>query len=152
MRTGKRVRGSLYLHRAALACLSPDDQSRIAAASQDCPFEWNVVRVARGELALLRYADFDGEPFPSLEASFSTRDGAETAVTRDYSARANPPVLHRKELLVSPDHPRRAEWEALTQHLLARGAFEDAHRIGTKTAWAARLASLGLGADGRSDD
>jgi hypothetical protein len=57
---------------------------------------------------------------------------------------ANPPVLHRKELLVEPDHPKVRQWASLTRHLLEAGAFGDLSRIGRKNAWRARLLEMGM--------
>lgn len=144
MTVGKRVRGSLYLHRDAIASLPQREVSRVSAASKQCDFDWNVVRVSADGLSFLKYRDFEIDPFPSLEASFSIREGEATAAKRDFSSRKNPPILHRKELLVSIEHPNRAKWEAVTRRLVACGAFDNAHLIGTRSAWIARLAKLGL--------
>lgn len=148
MKVGKRVRGSLYLHRSAVSSLLPDDVSRVNAASDRCDFKWNVLRLSPGGVTLLKYADFEDDPFPALEASLSIRDGEWIPTRRDYSTRSNPPILHRKELLVGPDHPKRTEWAATTERLVACGAFKNAHLIGTRRVWATRLSSLGLAADG----
>lgn len=142
MAVGKRVRGALYLHRSAIALLQSADAARAKALTEAVEFEWNVIRVSADGIALLLYANFDEDPFPVLAASLSKRDDGTGEVRRDYSLRSNPPVLHRKELLVQSTHPRWPEWSATTERLVLMGAFADAHRIGTRNAWAARLASL----------
>ncbi len=47
----------------------------------------------------------------------------------------NPPILHRKELLLPVSHPHRAEFEALTQSAEDIGLFDDSSRIGYQRQW-----------------
>ncbi|WP_213981049.1 hypothetical protein [Sphingomonas sp. dw_22] len=145
---GKRIRGATYLHRSALQDLPATEQARVEAAASATGATWNVVRVAREEISLLDYADFDEDPFPSLHASALVRDDGHV-VARDYSARSNPPILHRKELLVGEDHPLRADWAETTVRLVKAGAFSDPHRIGTRDAWRRRLEELSIDEFGR---
>lgn len=143
MAVGKRIRGATYLHRSALWTLASGEQSRIEAATVLTGAEWNVVRVASGEISLLDYLNFDEDPFPSLRSSTLVRDNG-YIFRRDYSVRSNPPILHRKELLVGDDHPYRADWVTVTARLAEAGAFNNAHRIGTRDAWRRRLKELAI--------
>lgn len=52
----------------------------------------------------LTYEDFSAE-FPSLLESLTIDLNDGRIVSRSYRTRANPPVLHRKELLLGPDDP-----------------------------------------------
>ena len=45
----------------------------------------------------------------------------------------NPPVLHRKELLVHPNHPDRAKFLSLTAQLEDLGAFKNIVKLGDET-------------------
>ena len=54
---------------------------------------------------------------------------------RTYRDSLSPPVLHRKELMLPGDHPRRAEFQALTQAAEAIGLFRDPRRIGFRDQW-----------------
>lgn len=143
MTPGKRIRGSTYLHRSALESLDARDQARVVSATRTTSAAWNVVRVAQGEVSLLHYGDFEQDPFPALRASTIVHDDGRI-VTRDYSQRANPPILHRKELLVHDDHPHRSAWSSATARLVQAGAFVDPHRIGTREAWRRRLRELAI--------
>ena len=49
--------------------------------------------------------------------------------------RLNPPILHRKELLLPAEHPLVPEAVALTRRLQRRGAFRDTTTIGTRLGW-----------------
>lgn len=143
MARGKRVRGATYLHRSALSDLSRADRERIDAAALSTGVAWNVVRLSRDEVSLLDYVDFDDDPFPALRASTLVRNDGDV-VTRDYSARQNPPILHRKELLIGDDDPRCSKWTEATNRLVEAGAFADPHRIGTRNAWRRRLDELSI--------
>ena len=62
---------------------------------------------------------------------------------RDYTRQPNPPILHRKELLLPLDDPRRDEFAHLTEVLEADGLFQDSRRIGYRRQWEALLAEKG---------
>jgi DNA phosphorothioation-associated putative methyltransferase len=62
----------------------------------------------------------------------------------NYRNRINPPILHRKELLLSRDDPRLPAFRALTAAAEEHGLFRGSNRIGTRKAWEARIAEAGL--------
>ena len=144
---GKRVGGDLYIHKVGVGELPNEDRELVEASlesldASEC--SWNVVRIANDNIAFLTYVDFEDAPFPLLEKSvrFDLLDGRKSV--RDFSGYSNPPILHRKELLLPLDHPRRAEFEKLTKALDEHGVFYDAHRIGYKDQWEARLSAHGI--------
>ena len=106
--SGKEVAGNLYLHRDAVAGLEPELRSEIWAAEAIAnTSQWNVVKLRKTgqkRVSLLTYEDFE-RPFPALLESITVDLESLTSVRRSYRARANPPVLHRKELLLPADHP-----------------------------------------------
>ncbi len=57
----------------------------------------------------------------------------------DYDQSTNPPILHRKETFLHPTHPLHAQLARLTQQEEKGGLLKDSSRIGTRTAWLARL-------------
>jgi len=77
---------------------------------------FNLVRIdAEGaELALLHYPGFADEPFPALAQSWRVDLATGASSHRTYADSLNPPLLHRKELLLAADDPRRATWAELT--------------------------------------
>lgn len=111
---------------------------------------FDVVRFERRQhrLTLLAYPQFFDEAFPELAASWLVDLQRRTFRMTRYDERVNAPILHRKETLLSPDHPRSAEFAALTQEAEQLGLFEEAHSIGTRAAWCGRLERLGLRTDG----
>ena len=63
---------------------------------------------------------------------------------RQYAKDRNPPILHRKEAFVSPDHPNRSKYERLTRIEEVKGLYENPALIGTRAGWEALLRAKGL--------
>lgn len=153
---GKRVAENSYLH---VDLLSQQDEElrevvhRAMRAAGVGDHEFNVVRLARArsEIALLQYADFFEDPFPVLQQSWLIDIDGERVQLSSFASQENPPILHRKELLLSEDAPQRLAYEELTRSLEDFGAFDrPLHLIGRKQAWAGVLADLGISIiDGR---
>jgi DNA phosphorothioation-associated putative methyltransferase len=140
---GKRIGGSLYVHRDALsligAAADPVEEADRLANSPN----WNVAKIEKGSVSLLLYEPFDIE-FPALLESTKVSLGDGTASRTDYRKRVNPPILHRKELLLPPQDPRLPQFRALTRAAEEYGLFAHPNRIGTRAAWAKLIASAGL--------
>ena len=152
---GKRVGDSLYIHVSAVDELAADLRQRLRQAtdlSRLIPGEdFNVVRFSTRddhELSLLHYQDLDQVPFPVLLQSHVVDLAAGSIGHRDYRQVDNPPILHRKELLLPADHPRHDEFARLTSDLEAANLFMDSAHIGTRQRWEARLAESGYALDG----
>lgn len=143
---GKIAGTDRYLHASAV----PEAIAPYVEAARElsgvAPSDFNVVKLARDRprLSLLRYAGFMTEGFPHLKQSWSV-DLVEQLVTRRaYEDGGNPPVLHRKELLLLDDHPCRGEFEALTSAAEEAGLFDDAQIIGHQLQWREELRSKRL--------
>ena len=106
----------------------------------------NVVRIetARRRVAFLDYPSFFDEPFPVLRASHLMDLNTGRLRTRRYDEAGNPPVLHRKELLLPPGHPRAKEYAAVTASLERAGVLPGSGRIGFLKEWKARLEDAGI--------
>ncbi len=147
---GKRVGDVVYMHVSLLEQQSEAVRDLLAAAVPLAPNaagRFSVVRIAlrRPEIGLLDYPGFFEEPFPALRASWLVELDTGRVSTVDFSARDNPPILHRKELLLPAKHPERARFACLTAALEDYGAFEQpSHMIGQRLHWERALASLGL--------
>lgn len=148
-RIGKQVVDDLYVHLSAIDGLDTAVQDRIAAAramlGNALPFNPNVVKLnlRTGRLSLLAYLDFDEAPFPELAASWSFSAAAAHPVLRTYDTSANPPILHRKELLVPPDYPGREQWAELTAAAESLGLFDETSTIGFRLNWLRLIESRG---------
>jgi DNA phosphorothioation-associated putative methyltransferase len=151
---GKRVGDAVYLHETLLATQPTPVQELAADAARLAELTgaaFNVVRVSmrRPEVAFLYYPDFFTDPFPALRSSWLVRLSTAQTAHSDFTIQENPPILHRKELLLPPAHPDRARFARLTAALDDCQAFDFApHLIGRRAYWNETLASLGLRVDG----
>lgn len=147
---GKWIGPTVYTHLCSLGWLPHELAQELDQACKDSGLRlghpWNVVKINSREhrVSLLHYAAFWSDPFPALRLAHSVDLHMRTERRRDYSTSSNPPILHRKELLLPPDEPRRAKFAQLTAELEKRGMYRDAHRIGFRRQWAARLSGAGL--------
>jgi DNA phosphorothioation-associated putative methyltransferase len=158
---GKRVGNKRYLHVDALpgSADGPEAEALLEAVARAEALaglrrgeHFNLVRIdADGaELALLHYPGFAEEPFPALAQSWRVDLAAGTLSHRTYADSLNPPILHRKELLLAADHPRRAEYAALTAACEAVGLFDDPRRIGYRRQWQQLMRERGFRLDGHA--
>lgn len=151
---GKRVADHLYAHVATVSSW-PDALCRLLdyAASRACLVageHFNVVKVhaSAQQLSLLTYDDFDEAPFPTLRKSWRINVQTDAVVYRDYTQSRNPPILHRKELMVPPGDPRTAQWAMLTRTAEDLGLFDDTSRIGFREQWFEQIAAKGYALEG----
>ena len=148
---GKRVVDDLYVHLSALDYLEDSaHRSRVEGALKNLPPHTQhkpsvaKLNLRTGRLSLLAYRDFDESPFPELEASWVfSSESASAPSYRTYAESLNPPILHRKELLVAPTHPGREAWRQVTSTAEMLGLFEDTTTIGFKLNWERLIASKG---------
>lgn len=148
---GKHIGRFSYYHRALVEACDDvlDYLEDIASRAHPPASQFNVVKLdLRSRVSFLRYEDFATTRFPALLWSLSCDVSRGTARRIDYSGRDNPPILHRKELLLPTDSSLVPEAARLTRELERLGAFADSRRIGTRKAWISRLATLGLTLDG----
>lgn len=151
---GKRVADHVYGHLAVLGSWPNALRSRIeqAAALAHVRFgdHFNVVKmhVLGEQLSFLAYEDFDDAAFPTLRKSWRVNLNTGTVVYRDYGDSRNPPILHRKELLLPVDDPRIPGFAALTQTAESLGLFEDPSRIGFREQWLILIARQGYALSG----
>lgn len=138
-----------YIHRSALGAL--DEAAQIAAdkairiAGAPAADAFTVLKISNDLrlVSLLDYPRFFDDAFPSLLRSWAIDTSAGTVRYRTYEDSLTPPILHRKELLLTADHPSQAELQALTKAAEQIGLFDDPHRIGFKRAWEDLLANRG---------
>lgn len=146
---GKHVAGKHYAHASLLPLLPQRDQELVRAAVAESNLtvgqEFNVVRVSDDghEVALLSYPRFFDDPFPALATSWRFFVSSNELRFRDYSQSLNPPILHRKELLVGPDHSEYSRFAALTRTAESLGLFDNPTRIGYRNSWLELVRSKG---------
>jgi DNA phosphorothioation-associated putative methyltransferase len=147
---GKRVGDELYVHLSSVEHLADAAhrsliQDAIALLPKDARADVNVakVNVRSTRVSLLEYTEFDEDPFPALAKSWSRMSNGSALALRSYADSLNPPILHRKELLVHPGHPGRQQWSDLTAIAEVLGFFDEPQTIGFQMNWERLIASKG---------
>jgi DNA phosphorothioation-associated putative methyltransferase len=130
-----------YIHLDGFDLLPADATARLVAAESLAQItrgdRFNVARFdnSHDRVALLNYPSFFEDAFPALHESWNVDLTPGRVSYRDYRDSLTPPILHRKELMLPEDHPRRAEFQALTETAESIGLFEDTTRIGFREQW-----------------
>lgn len=143
---GKVVGRAAYFHQSALHLIDSAHLEAIKKATElnqhNC--DWNVVKFDKKneqKLSFLDYQRFDEFEFPCLKLSYQIDLDELTFKSRKHS-NVNPPVLHRKELLIDPNHPNFKKFKDFTKTLENLGAFENITKLGTKLRWESELSRL----------
>jgi DNA phosphorothioation-associated putative methyltransferase len=138
---GKYVADRCYVHVSGIADLDARSQALVSTAMRIAGVaegqDFNVVRVRQSwdEVALLDYPEFFSEAFPALARSWRVHISGELVGFRDYSSSLNPPILHRKELLLPSTHPAYPMFSTLTIAAESLGLFDEPQRIGFRGQW-----------------
>lgn len=147
---GKYVYSSRYLHIEAFYLLSTTEAELIECAEKlaqvDRGVDYNVVRISKNKesISFLYYPDFFDQPFPKLNTSWRVElTGTQQVRKRFYTDSLNPPILHRKELLLPFEHTEIARFQELTSTAEALGLFDDPSRIGFQNQWEKMIAAKG---------
>ncbi len=120
-------------------------QQGIALTTLEAGTDFNVVKLSHTmlNLSFLDYPTFFSEAFPPLSRSWFIDLERKTHRYRTYKSSLNPPILHRKELLLPPDHPCRASFSQLTSAAEQIGLFDDPVRIGFRRSFEALIGQRG---------
>ena len=140
---GKRLPGALYLHYSALHALDPilqayEHQAR-SILPPDTPFTLIKFNLKKTSISYLHYPHFDTDPHPALHASTQINLTTQDITHRNYTHTQNPPILHRKETFLTPDHPNFQTFATLTRQQEALGLLSNSRSIGTRKAWDTKL-------------
>ncbi|WP_293058768.1 DNA phosphorothioation-associated putative methyltransferase [Okeania sp. SIO2B3] len=86
-------------------------------------------------ISYLFYPDFDTEAHPMLHKSMHI-DLRDLSVSyQSYTNEYNPPILHRKDALVTPDYPDYEKFAKLTQQEEDRGLLNNFKNIQNRIGW-----------------
>jgi DNA phosphorothioation-associated putative methyltransferase len=147
-KAGKLLPEAIYVHMSALELLDP-----LLRVYEGCGRAYlgeiegaNLVKIHRrsGQLSYLVYPEFEIDPHPSLARSVKLSLRTREIECLDYVASANPPILHRKETFLHPEHPLHDRFSRLTRQEESHGLLNDPSGIGTRSAWEERLRSRGF--------
>ena len=145
---GKLIGDTQYIHKSAQKLLPIELHEKVKKCSKivNSNYNWNVLKINlkdTNKISLLDYEDFTESAFPALLNSCQVDIAKQTFTIRNHS-RNNPPILHRKELLLAPNDKEQGTYQILTQQLENIGAFENITKLGTKANWETELETLGV--------
>jgi DNA phosphorothioation-associated putative methyltransferase len=147
-KVGKPTPSALYVHESALPHLAPvlriyEGCARAFIGSVEGA---NIIKLHRDSprVSYLSYPDFEVDPHPALRASLLVELQTFRMDLRHYEQVANPPVLHRKEEFVTPEHPLREKFARLTAQEERHGLYASPERIGTRNGWEQVLNEQGV--------
>jgi DNA phosphorothioation-associated putative methyltransferase len=148
VKIGKKLPDAIYIHESAfdeiptkLATLINAVGKALKVPSQD----WNILKLSRNKfsMSLLGYPTFFEESYPPLKQSVTVDLERLGHKITDYSTYDNPPILHRKETMITQGHPNYDEFCLITQEGEQAGLYENARHIGFKASWEAIINSHG---------
>lgn len=146
---GKRTRTDIYLHRSLVAKYCGFEIQQLDSLwfnHTQRPDLWNVLRVALDcrSVSLLIYPRFYDVGHPILDASLKVTIDRTDARLTVFQNRANRPILHRKELLVSESDEWFPIFKALSIEEEEWGLFAEARKIGYEKTWESVLIAAGV--------
>ena len=147
---GKIVSDDLYLHRTAQDDLPALLRLVAFAGTQivgDVGHNIIKIRLDGRAISFLEYEDFEGTEHPRLLHSVRVYLPKASYDIRDYTDSLNPPILHRKDALVTPSHPLFAQFRSLTAAEEAAGLLSHPD-IGYRQSWQCLLAERGISIKG----
>jgi DNA phosphorothioation-associated putative methyltransferase len=148
VKIGKKLPDAIYIHESAFEEIPTKLSTIINAVGKalKVPSEdWNIVKLSRKNfsMSLLNYPTFFEESYPPLKQSVSVDLEKLGHKITDYSNYDNPPILHRKETMITQGHPNYDEFCLITQEGEQAGLYENARHIGFKASWEAIINSHG---------
>ena len=147
LKFGKTLPDAVYLHYSLLAemTLLGAFVAKVLNAVKIEPASWNVLKLYRGEFkfSCLNYPQFDSDPYPALANSTVVDLERKTVRSISFDEEDDPPILHRKELLVSDSYPGYLEFLEVTKEAEAAGLYQDPRRIGTRQRWDRAIRDVG---------
>jgi DNA phosphorothioation-associated putative methyltransferase len=149
---GKVLPNAIYVHRDADACRTGplSEILDLLALHHAVSDEFNVLkfRTDAPRLSFLHYPAFFECAHPTLEEAVAIDLFSGKSLRTAYQDSLNPPILHRKELLLAPDHPRFQEFAGLSAAEEKAGLYANSSVIGFRVNWERLLRVHGLVIEG----
>lgn len=136
---GKKLKNSLIIHLSALETLPTLLRLYEGCASRTIGRleSANVIKLSfrQAKISYLYYPDFDLNPHPILQTSMEIDLGSLQVRYQDFIDDENPPILHEKDRLVTPDYPHHEKFAKLTQQERDWGLLDNFKAISHLKGW-----------------
>ena len=145
---GKSLPDSIYVHESTISHV-PAKLVEITLKLGDSfniPDEsWNIIKFYKRDfkITFLNYPGFEEESYPALHSSY-TIDILKNKVRKaDYSTSDNPPILHRKETLITENYPLYKAFKEITLEGEKIGLYKNSRNIGFQKSWNRLISNRG---------
>lgn len=155
VKIGKVLPDAVYLHSSALEHVSPELRAFLESAikaTDASAVTYNILKFHTRDfkVSLLNYPKFFDESYPELESSCTLDLTRHKRRLQSYADSENPPILHRKETFLHPEHPAVPTFREITEEGEEAGLYEKPNGIGFKKSWERLLKRKGyILVDGR---
>ena len=145
---GKLTGNALYIHQSALPLLPA-----VLRVYEGCARSYlgavdgaNIIKFGRWKpkISYLSYPQFETKGHPCLAEALILRLADQHVYYINYRNSDNPPILHRKELLVSSEHNLHSIFSRLTQREESLGLYSSHGSIGSSVEWSELLETLNI--------
>jgi DNA phosphorothioation-associated putative methyltransferase len=145
---GKLLPAALYVHISALNQIDPKLRLYEGCASRNIggTEDANIIKFHTDKpcISYLYYPDFETIAHPSLHWAMLIDLRDLSLRFRDYSQQENPPILHRKETFIAPNHPLYPKFAKFTKSEEKAGLYNETKTIGNRQGWERRLEACGV--------
>jgi DNA phosphorothioation-associated putative methyltransferase len=145
---GKLLPAALYVHISALNEIDPKLRLYEGCASRNIggTEDANIIKFHTDKpcISYLYYPSFETIAHPTLQWAMLIDLRDLSLRFRDYSQQENPPILHRKETFISPNHPLYSKFAKFTKSEEKAGLFSETQTIGNHQGWERRLQACGV--------
>ncbi|KJG40878.1 DNA phosphorothioation-associated putative methyltransferase [Photobacterium angustum] len=138
LQIGKQLPDSVYIHKDSLSEINNKLSAFIpAVASALKTDEWDLVKLYKREfrLSLLSYPSFYTDSYPVLHQSINVDLAKLTHKKTSYHQSENPPILHRKETMISSSNQYYEHFKNITREGEEAGLYKNTRIIGFKKSW-----------------
>jgi hypothetical protein len=137
---GKELPDAVYVHQVALDSVPIELAAHLARVVVSLKLDkkqWNIVKFFKRDhkVALLNYPRFFEDAYPALEHAYTVDLERATFRESDYRNSDNPPILHRKETFLKPNHPSAPLFRKITEEGEKIGLYANPRSIGFKKSW-----------------
>ncbi|MCZ2723589.1 DNA phosphorothioation-associated putative methyltransferase [Marinomonas sp. 15G1-11] len=140
VKTAKKLPDAIYFHKDAFIDVPADLVKFIKVVAQALKVneeDYDLIKLFKNEfrLSLLSYPAFYTDSYPSLKQSVSVDLVKLSHKVTRYENTDNPPILHRKETMISPSSSYYQLFCDITNEGEHAGLYESTRMIGFKNSW-----------------
>jgi len=138
--TGKKLPGAIYIHESVLSAIPKQLRTLLQQAAINLGLDtaaWNIIKFSTKDfrISLLHYPKFFEDSYPALHCSYTINIEQNTFRKTNYTKSQNPPILHRKETFLLPEHPSVPDFVEITKEGEGIGLYKNSKSIGFKKSW-----------------